>query len=303
MAATTRAGRVRQRWLGCRAAGLSSAQTAPESAGSGWPRLSACPAPKLPPAGNVGHLAGAGGRHLEVPVTFFVGKFEFRATVRLFVNVLGGYGLRNPSQRYGSPASYFVLAQGNTMKRIVPLLLLTSLSSCTTPADVSQPLSASSDKNVDFTVTDTPAGFNVEVRYSRYQFMPETGALFAACRSALTARAYEEAKQRNRAIEPINEQEIRVSAGRNIVNARTACRAFVAVRWQTASASQSEQQATSSSLGPVPAPAASVGPPKRPAKTPSGFCYDVPKGYGGTGSAKFPALTDATPACYQLLER
>jgi hypothetical protein len=45
------------------------------------------------------------------------------------------------------------------------------------------------------------------------------------------------------------------------------------------------------------------GPPKRKAKTRSGFCYEVPKGYAGTGSITRPAITSATPACYQLLER
>lgn len=46
-----------------------------------------------------------------------------------------------------------------------------------------------------------------------------------------------------------------------------------------------------------------VGPPRRPAKTESGFCYDVPRGYTGLGSVDKPALTSSTPACYQLLER
>jgi hypothetical protein len=45
------------------------------------------------------------------------------------------------------------------------------------------------------------------------------------------------------------------------------------------------------------------GPPKRTAKTRSGFCYEVTRGYAGTGSIARPALTSATPACYELLER
>ncbi|WP_416908101.1 MAG: hypothetical protein ACMVO5_00325 [Polymorphobacter sp.] len=46
-----------------------------------------------------------------------------------------------------------------------------------------------------------------------------------------------------------------------------------------------------------------VGPPKRPANTASGFCYDVQRGYAGTGSLKNPAITAARPACWQLLEK
>ena len=106
-------------------------------------------------------------------------------------------------------------------------------SACTTPADVTRPISAESDKNAEVTINPTTSGFTVEVRYSRYQFVPETGALMEACRSILTARAYQEARSRGREIEPVNEQEIRVSTGRNIVNARTTCRAFVEARWKS----------------------------------------------------------------------
>ena len=107
-----------------------------------------------------------------------------------------------------------------------------ALAACTTPADVSRPLTDGGDKNAHVQIADTATGFTVNVRYSRYQFMPETSALLVACRSIATARAYEEAKRRGREIEPINEQTIRVSTGRNIVNARTACRAFAEARWK-----------------------------------------------------------------------
>lgn len=112
------------------------------------------------------------------------------------------------------------------------LALCLALAACTTPADVSRPLTEVADKNAHFTVKDTAAGFTVEVRYSRYQFVPEAGALLVACRSLVTSRAYDEAKRRGREIEPINEQTIRVSTGRNIIKARTACRAFAEARWK-----------------------------------------------------------------------
>lgn len=118
------------------------------------------------------------------------------------------------------------------MKPTIPLLLLVAVSACTTPADVTQPLSNASDKNAEFKVNDTASGLAVELRYSRYQFVPETDALLTACRSMLTARTYEEAKNRNRTIEPIDDQQIRVSTGRNIIKGRTSCRAFVEARWK-----------------------------------------------------------------------
>lgn len=112
------------------------------------------------------------------------------------------------------------------------LIAAAALAACTTPADVSRPLTEVPDKNAKFIVKDATDGFTVEVRYSRYQFIPEQSALLTACRSLVTARAYDEAKRRGREIEPINEQTIRVSTGRNIVNARSSCRAFAEARWK-----------------------------------------------------------------------
>ncbi len=121
------------------------------------------------------------------------------------------------------------------MNRVVLRLALAAvaaLTACTTPADVSRPLTEVADRNAEFKLSDTPTGFTVELRYSRYQFLPEASALLVACRSLVTARAYDEAKRRGREIEPINEQTIRVSTGRNIIKARTSCRAFAEARYQ-----------------------------------------------------------------------
>lgn len=117
-------------------------------------------------------------------------------------------------------------------RRVLALSTALALAACTTPADVSHPLTEVPDKNANFTVNDTPGGFTVEVRYSRYQFMPEQSALLTVCRSLVLSRAYDEAKRRGREIEPINEQTVRVSTGRNIVNARSACRAFAEAVWK-----------------------------------------------------------------------
>lgn len=118
------------------------------------------------------------------------------------------------------------------MKKIMPMVCLALLAACTTPADVSQPLTAGGDKNARFDIKDTANGFTVDLRYSRYQFVPEADALLVACGSIATTRAYEEAKRRGREIQPINEQTLRVSTGRNIINARTSCRAFVEAVWK-----------------------------------------------------------------------
>ena len=43
-----------------------------------------------------------------------------------------------------------------------------------------------------------------------------------------------------------------------------------------------------------------AGPAKRPAKSPSGYCYDVERGYVGAGTLNRPAITTYAPACWQL---
>jgi hypothetical protein len=117
--------------------------------------------------------------------------------------------------------------------KLIPLLFaIAALSCCTTPADVSKPQSAQTDDNAKVEITDTPSGFALDVRYSRYQFVPETSALLTACKSILTARANEEATRRAREIQPVADQDIRVSAGRNIISARTSCRAYAEVKWK-----------------------------------------------------------------------
>ena len=101
-----------------------------------------------------------------------------------------------------------------------------ALTACTQPGDVTRPLGEGQHNDAKIEVKDLPDGFSIYVRYNRYQFIPESGALLVACRSIATARAYEEAKNRGREIDPINEQTIRVSTGRNGVLGLTYCRAF-----------------------------------------------------------------------------
>jgi len=69
------------------------------------------------------------------------------------------------------------------------------------------------------------------VAYSRYQFIPESDALTAACKSSLTSIAWEIAEKRGKKILPINEQRIRLSLGRNGLTGMTLCQASVAVEW------------------------------------------------------------------------
>lgn len=119
-----------------------------------------------------------------------------------------------------------------TTRVTLSIIAIATLAACTTAADVSKPIDAGKGQDAKVKVIDTADGFNVDVKYSRYQMIPESSALLVACRSIVTARAYEEAKARGREIEPINEQTVRVSTGRNGLLGLTSCRAFLEARWK-----------------------------------------------------------------------
>ncbi len=87
------------------------------------------------------------------------------------------------------------------------------------------------DKDTEYSVEDTPAGFTVSIYYSRYQMIPESDAVAVACKSALTAIAWDQAERRGRKIEPVNEQRIRLSMGRNGLSGITSCSASAPATW------------------------------------------------------------------------
>lgn len=105
------------------------------------------------------------------------------------------------------------------------------LAACTTPMPQGGP-KADVDRDTGVSVQERPDGFVVSVAYSRYQFIPETQAVMAACRSQLLATAHDVAERKGRAIQPIDEQRIRISTGRNGLTGTTSCEASVPVMWK-----------------------------------------------------------------------
>jgi hypothetical protein len=87
------------------------------------------------------------------------------------------------------------------------------------------------DNNTSYGTTTTDDGFGIQLDYSRYQFIPESDSLATACKSQLTAIAYEHAKSIGRDIMKINEQKIRISMGRNGLLGITSCNAYAEAEW------------------------------------------------------------------------
>lgn len=88
------------------------------------------------------------------------------------------------------------------------------------------------DKDTEYALSARSDGFALAINYSRYQFIPESGAVATACKSLLTAIAYEQAEKQGRKIQPLNEQRIRISMGRNGVTGITSCSALAIAEWQ-----------------------------------------------------------------------
>ena len=116
-------------------------------------------------------------------------------------------------------------------KFAVTLLVALTLTGCATPIPMTDVEMTPYDKDTEYAVTPLPNGFSIAVNYSRYQFFPESSAVATACKSILTFIAYEQADKQGRKIQPINEQRIRISMGRNGVGI-TSCSALAFAEWQ-----------------------------------------------------------------------
>lgn len=117
--------------------------------------------------------------------------------------------------------------------KLLALSATLALAACTHPADVTRPQPAMANPDTGkFIVNDLPTGFSVEVSYSHYQFVPNMSEMHDACASLIRSRVAEEATRRGRAIEPIGDQAIRVSTGRNLFLGVSSCRGFVQATWK-----------------------------------------------------------------------
>ena len=116
--------------------------------------------------------------------------------------------------------------------RLFIVVATVSLVSCATPIRESDVPMMQYDRDTEYSVVRRDDGFAISINYSRYQFIPESSAVAVACKSALTAIAFEQAEKQGRKIEPINEQRIRLSMGRNGFTGITSCSAAAVAEWK-----------------------------------------------------------------------
>ncbi|WP_341325884.1 hypothetical protein [Methylotuvimicrobium sp. KM2] len=112
------------------------------------------------------------------------------------------------------------------------VVFVLSLTACAVAKQHTDIKLISFDDDTRYGTKETEDGFDIELYYSRYQFIPESDAVAMACKNQLTSAAWRHAEKLKKEIEPVNEQRIRISMGRNGVTGITSCRAFVPVRWK-----------------------------------------------------------------------
>lgn len=117
------------------------------------------------------------------------------------------------------------------MKMIIVVLVLLLLVGCSIPAKMTDAKMTGYDKDTRYVVEDSKDGFIVTIEYSKYQFIPETEALIASCKSQLTSIAWEYADKAGRKIENINEQRIKISTGRSPLSGVSFCSAQAVAQW------------------------------------------------------------------------
>jgi hypothetical protein len=113
------------------------------------------------------------------------------------------------------------------MKLFLLLITILVTPGCTTPVRYTIQSLQSYDKDTEYRIDESEDGFTVTVYYSRYQFIPESGAVVTACKSALTSLAHEHAEAKGKTILPVNDQRIKLSMGRNGFTGITSCSATV----------------------------------------------------------------------------
>lgn len=124
------------------------------------------------------------------------------------------------------------MASGRPLKLLIASSLTVFFVGCATPVSHTNQSLATYDKDTEYGIEKRDDGFGITVYYSRYQFIPESSAVATACKSQLTAIAWEHADKVGKQIVPINEQRIRISMGRNGVTGITSCQATAVANWK-----------------------------------------------------------------------
>jgi hypothetical protein len=102
---------------------------------------------------------------------------------------------------------------------------------CATPAGHTNEALSTYDKHTEYSIEENDNGFSIRVYYSRHELVESTDVA-KACKQRLAAIAWTYAENKRRAIEPITEQQIKISMDRTVIKADTSCQADAVISWK-----------------------------------------------------------------------
>jgi len=111
------------------------------------------------------------------------------------------------------------------------VLAVCIFAACATPASHTNEALSTYDKHTEYSIEENDNGFSIRVYYSRYELVESTDVA-RACKQQLAAIAWTYAENKRRAIEPITEQQIRISMDRTVIKADTSCQADAVISWK-----------------------------------------------------------------------
>ena len=117
--------------------------------------------------------------------------------------------------------------------KVLTVLIMAMLAGCATTATYTDAEMVQYDKHTHYSITESPGGFTVDIYYSRYQFIPESGVVAEACLRQAKAIAWEHAETLGQGIEPVNDQRVKLSTGRNGLSGITSCSASAVVNFKS----------------------------------------------------------------------
>lgn len=113
------------------------------------------------------------------------------------------------------------------MKKRITLILtlfVALLAGCTSAINYS---SITPEKEVDhrtsYGVKEAKDGFQITVKYSKYQFFPQQSYVMMECRNQLRRLAKDHAQKMGEEIQPIKKNDVDFSVGRNYIFGVTTC--------------------------------------------------------------------------------
>ncbi len=102
---------------------------------------------------------------------------------------------------------------------------------CASPDTVIKRALSPFDNDTEYSIEENDSGFSITVYYSRFEIVESTDVA-KACKQQLAAVATTYARDKQREIEPISEQQIKTSMDRTRLKGRTSCQADAVVSWK-----------------------------------------------------------------------